>query len=647
MRPFLILFFIPIFSFAQAPLNKQKKRDSILYYLNETQDSLRHSFLKKAMLLSKEIDDDSLLRVSTIDYGLESYFKKDTTGIKEACYNLQHLYVQNNDSISLAKEYHYRALKYRTQYKLDSSYYYYNLSKEAYIALKDSIEVGRRLLSMAYMQNDEKDYVGAEATAIRALEFLVPLDEIRYKGDSYNILGNALANLGDYEEARKYYEISRQVFNESSNVKFKTGWELYLINNIGYTYLLEKKYSEASKYFYKGLSFDSIKFKYSNHYQVLLGNYSDCLYIEGKKKESLENYDEILRIREKENNIYGQSLSHNGFAFYYDLEGKRKKALFHAKKGYALAKQVNNNVTRLSALIKLVNLTSGAESKEYFKEYTTLSDSLNKRERFFKKQFANIRYETEKKEKENTDLKLQTTEQQAQIERDQLQMIILSLVGVIVIVVLVTYYSNRRKKLMYQAQLQKASAREEERQQIAKSLHDEVAGDLRMLHRKLTNTEYKEEANSLDKIKENVRNLSHQLSSVSFDEVSFKDQMINLVADNFSLDFRIKVEGVDSVLWETVNSAIKRTLYLCARESLQNTLKYAEASKFFIRFSSEKKEILLLLEDNGKGFDLTKGKKGIGLKNLKERVEEIQGSFQIQTSEQGTKTTISIPINGR
>jgi signal transduction histidine kinase len=200
---------------------------------------------------------------------------------------------------------------------------------------------------------------------------------------------------------------------------------------------------------------------------------------------------------------------------------------------------------------------------------------------------------------------------------------------------------------MYEAQLEKASAREEERQQIAKSLHDEVAGDLRMLHRKLSQTDFQEEANNLDKIKENVRNLSHQLSSVSFDEVSFKDQMINLIADNFSLDFRISVEGIDAVLWETVNSAIKRTLYLCARESLQNTLKYADASKFFIRFSSEKKEILLLLEDNGKGFDLSKGKKGIGLKNLKERVEEIQGSFQIQTSEQGTKTTISIPINGR
>lgn len=134
---------------------------------------------------------------------------------------------------------------------------------------------------------------------------------------------------------------------------------------------------------------------------------------------------------------------------------------------------------------------------------------------------------------------------------------------------------------------------------------------------------------------------------MSFNEVSFKDQLINLISDNFSLDFRISAEGVNDISWEEVNGTIKRTLYLSIRESLQNTLKYAEASKFFIQFSSEKKEILLLLKDNGRGFDSGKKKKGIGLKNLKERVEEIQGTFQIDSSTKGTQTTIRIPINGR
>ena len=75
-------------------------------------------------------------------------------------------------------------------------------------------------------------------------------------------------------------------------------------------------------------------------------------------------------------------------------------------------------------------------------------------------------------------------------------------------------------------------------------------------------------------------------------------------------------------------------------------MKYAEASKFSIVFSQEKKEVQISLKDNGKGFDEGKLSKGIGLKNLKERVEEIRGFFDIESSKEGTKTKISIPIHG-
>ena len=104
---------------------------------------------------------------------------------------------------------------------------------------------------------------------------------------------------------------------------------------------------------------------------------------------------------------------------------------------------------------------------------------------------------------------------------------------------------------------------------------------------------------------------------------------------------------MDLILWKDVNETIKRTLYLGIRESLQNTLKYANANQFFIEFSRDKKEIVLHLKDNGEGFDILKGKKGIGLKNLKERIEEIQGSFQIESSKEGTQTTLKIPMNGK
>ena len=73
--------------------------------------------------------------------------------------------------------------------------------------------------------------------------------------------------------------------------------------------------------------------------------------------------------------------------------------------------------------------------------------------------------------------------------------------------------------MIFEAKMKQIEVREKERQRIAKSLHDEVAGDIRMLHLELTKRKQLEEAGKLDVIKENVRNLSHQLSSESFEKV--------------------------------------------------------------------------------------------------------------------------------
>ena len=210
----------------------------------------------------------------------------------------------------------------------------------------------------------------------------------------------------------------------------------------------------------------------------------------------------------------------------------------------------------------------------------------------------------------------------------------------------ISFFSLRRRKFIYQAQLQKIEAREHERQQIAKSLHDEVAGDLRLIHQKLENSNLLEEAQKLNIVKDNVRNLSHQLSSVSFDKVSFKDQIINLVSDYFSLDFRIKVNGINDVEWTKINNSIKRLLYLSIRECIQNTQKHAEANVVTIYFSVHKKSVFLNVTDNGKGFDINSSKKGIGLHNLQERVEELKGTLTIESEVgKGTKTHIQIPLD--
>jgi len=177
----IVFFFVSLFSFGQHSLLEQKTVDSILRLLNEKRDSLKLEAFSNPVMLSKDIDHDSLLRESSIQYASYSKYNKDIGGIIVASENLRRIYKKSTDSIAPAKYFELKTIQFRRQFKQESAYYYFNVSKEVSAALQDYVEVGRRLLSMAYIQKDEKDYVGAEATAVQALEFLAPVTS--YKKD--------------------------------------------------------------------------------------------------------------------------------------------------------------------------------------------------------------------------------------------------------------------------------------------------------------------------------------------------------------------------------------------------------------------------------------------------------------------------------
>jgi signal transduction histidine kinase len=66
-----------------------------------------------------------------------------------------------------------------------------------------------------------------------------------------------------------------------------------------------------------------------------------------------------------------------------------------------------------------------------------------------------------------------------------------------------------------------------------------------------------------------------------------------------------------------------------------------------LNFSESKKAIFLTVSDNGKGFTTASKKAGIGLKNMRERVEEINGFFSIESEVQkGTNINIEISKSG-
>lgn len=647
----LLLFFTCGIIFSQTENTTQQKKDSIFYLLKNAKGKSLLIDLKKAVYLAEEIKDDSLIKVTNIKFGLQSYFKKNTVELAISQKNLSKLYLRTKDSFALAKTHHYKALYHLLNFKKDSALYYYVESKNISALIKDSLEVGRRLLSMANIQREGNDYLGSEISSIEGLSYLEPIKDYKYTGDLYNNLGILLKNTNQYNEARIYFKKSKEKHKNNPNKRRKELASLNILNNIGNTYVAEKNYDKAIGFFKKGLEFENLASDYPTQYYFLLENLSDSYRRKKDYDKAIIGLRKALKLKQEQKDYRRLSTSHNLLSLYYRDINNHKLSLYHVKKGLEYAKKTRYIPRQVEALQLLSNskIISQKEANGYLKRYIYLKDSLFKRERSLKNQFAKIRYETGKKEKENTALKIENNHKKIELKQEKQQKIIgflLAIGSLLLLGISFLVFKQRRKKLAYENQLQKAEARELERQQIAKSLHDEVAGDLRMLHQQLEKNNQVEVANQLNLVKNNVRDLSHQLSSVHFEEVSFKDQIINLISDYFSVECKILITGLKENNWKNIKNPIKRTLYLSTRESLQNAIKYAKASQIKIDFKQDKNWVFLTIDDNGNGFDTKEKANGIGLKNLRERIEEINGKLKITSAQnKGTNIKIEVPIH--
>ena len=91
----------------------------------------------------------------------------------------------------------------------------------------------------------------------------------------------------------------------------------------------------------------------------------------------------------------------------------------------------------------------------------------------------------------------------------------------------------------------------------------------------------------------------------------------------------------------------RRNFYLIFKESVNNLVKYSQCSLASVRIQVSKRTLLLTIEDNGVGFDMTRQNDRNGIRNLKERGRKLNGKLDIQSIEgQGTIVKLDFPMKG-
>lgn len=199
---------------------------------------------------------------------------------------------------------------------------------------------------------------------------------------------------------------------------------------------------------------------------------------------------------------------------------------------------------------------------------------------------------------------------------------------------------------------------EEDRQRIARDLHDTSLQNLaHLIHKIELSTLYIDEDpikaklelsvinNVLKKTIDEIRNIIFDLRPMTFDDLGLKASLERLFVNlNESQKYFIETD-IDDVSCE--NNLILVSIYRVVQECLNNIDKHANAEKIFFSCKNNNDICRIMIQDDGKGFDKNKSpeEKHFGLSLMKERINLINGKIQITSEEEkGTCIQIEVPL---
>lgn len=133
-----------------------------------------------------------------------------------------------------------------------------------------------------------------------------------------------------------------------------------------------------------------------------------------------------------------------------------------------------------------------------------------------------------------------------------------------------------------------------------------------------------------------VRRISHNLRPSALDDLGL-EAALNTLLDDFSEHAQLPVFREIQLDNRQINSEISTTIYRIVQESLTNVEKHAFANHVEIRIQQFKHLIQCIIRDDGVGCQLSEviNKKGIGLRNMRERVEFLGGDFEFNSERSG------------
>lgn len=288
------------------------------------------------------------------------------------------------------------------------------------------------------------------------------------------------------------------------------------------------------------------------------------------------------------------------------------------------------------------------------------------------------KYETEKLENEVAEKKFQINELAYKSKNRKITIIAMaSALFLILIIFLMRLRATKLKEIIFQKEVDLKNkeidkllkeqelkslaamleGQDKERQRIGNDLHDRIGGLLstvkayfQTLEDKIekleeaTQERYQKANDLLNMAVNEVRDISHNLSNGILKNFGLKAALKDM-KNTIELTEKVKVELTFSGVVESMDMSAELEIYQMIQELFSNVLKHSKAKTVDLQLNYFDNNLNIIFEDDGIGFDTTKGSKGLGLLNIEARVKNLNGNLNIDSQiGRGSIFIIDIPI---
>ncbi|MGG0668605.1 sensor histidine kinase [Lederbergia citrisecunda] len=233
----------------------------------------------------------------------------------------------------------------------------------------------------------------------------------------------------------------------------------------------------------------------------------------------------------------------------------------------------------------------------------------------------------------------------------QVHFILITVIGVILLPFNL-YNRSKREKLEDQLEDAKERISElmllEERERIARDLHDTLGQKLSMiglksdLARRLISKNPEEAERELVDIRQTASTALKEVRELVADMRATRlvDEVMRIRQILAAAEIELRIEGDPAVT--NIPSNFENVLGMCLKEAVTNVVKHSGATVCNVLIKQKEDEVSIVVHDNGKGMKTMKSV-GTGLKGMRERLEFVNGTLEIE-EEHGTTLTIRMPI---